>query len=279
MRYPEPINTVSLFPKIDAALIALLKSLDAADWDKRTASSYWTVKDVAAHLLDGALRRLSMHRDGYVPPDAPKGFSDHDDLVQYLNAINNDWVRVARRLSPRILIEDLERANGELHAFFETLNPKDKAFFPVAWAGETMSENWFDIARDYTEHWHHQQQIREAVGAPLQLEPELYYPVLDTFMRGLPHGYRMVPARSKETIAIHVTGETAGTWYLADDDSGWELFAEADYPPSTTVRIPHDIAWKVFTNRPDKTQLKDQIEVDGSPDKGLHILTMVAFMV
>jgi uncharacterized protein (TIGR03083 family) len=279
MREPGRINTVPLFPRLDMALTDLLKGLDTSDWEKPTASPLWTVKDVAAHLLDGALRRLSVQRDGYIPPDAPKAFSGHDDLVQYLNAVNNDWVRVARRLSPRMLIDYLEQANRELHEFFDTLDPNGKAFFPVAWAGETDSENWFDIAREYTEHWHHQQQIREAVGQPLQLESDLYYPVLDTFMRGLPHGYRMVPARRKETLAIHVTGETSGTWYLADDDSGWELFAEVDNPPSTTLRIPHDVAWKVFANRPDKVQLKDQIEVEGSPDKALHILTMVAFMV
>ncbi len=279
MQYPDPINTVPLFPRLDSALTDLLRNLVPADWDKPTTASLWTVKDVAAHLLDTALRRLSMQRDGYTPPDAPKGFSGHDDLVEYLNAINNDWVRATRRLGPRLLIDLLEKANHELHAFFDSLDPAARAFFPVAWAGETESENWFDIAREYTEHWHHQQQIREALGQPLVLEPELYYPVLDTFMRGLPHAYRMVPARPKEAMAIHVTGETSGTWYLADDDSGWELFTQIDKEPMTTVRIPHDVAWKVFTKRPDKVQLKDQLKIEGSRDKGVHLLTMVAFMV
>ena len=279
MKTPPPIETVPLFPRLDAALIEVLKSLAPSDWDKPTASPLWTVKDVAAHLLDDALRRLSIQRDGHTPLDAPKGFSSHEDLVRYLNAVNNDWVRVTRRLSPRVLVDYLEQANRELHTFFETLDPNAPSYFPVAWAGETESENWFDIARDYTEHWHHQQQIREAVGKPLILEPELYRPVLDTYMRGLPHAYRMVPARRGEIVAIHVNGDTSWTWYLADDDSGWELFSEVDNPPSTTVRIPRDMAWKVFTNRADKALLKDQIEIDGSPDKGYHILTMVAFMV
>jgi hypothetical protein len=34
----------------------------------------------------------------------------------------------------------------------------------VAWAGEAESKNWFHVARDYSEKWHHQQQIREAVS-------------------------------------------------------------------------------------------------------------------
>jgi hypothetical protein len=44
------------------------------------------------------------------------------------------------------------------------LDPFAEAIFSVGWAGEEKSLNWFHIAREYTEKWHHQQQIRLAVG-------------------------------------------------------------------------------------------------------------------
>ena len=64
----------------------------------------------------------------------------------------------------------------------------------VAWAGEKHSINWFHIAREFTEKWHHQQQIRDAVGKPGIMTKEFFYPVMDTFMRGMPHRYRDVQA-------------------------------------------------------------------------------------
>src|SRR5688572_32295034 len=44
----------------------------------------------------------------------------------------------------------------------------------------------FDTAREFTERWHHQQQIRLATNRPGIMTRELYYPVLDCFMRALP---------------------------------------------------------------------------------------------
>jgi hypothetical protein len=35
----------------------------------------------------------------------------------------------------------------------------------VAWAGEAESTNLFDTAREYTERWHHDMQIRSPLGA------------------------------------------------------------------------------------------------------------------
>jgi len=59
----------------------------------------------------------------------------------------------------------------------------------VSWAGEEESANWFDTAREFTERWHHQQQIRLAVNKPGIVTREFYFPVLDCFMRALPYAY------------------------------------------------------------------------------------------
>src|SRR5438445_10080745 len=67
----KPIFTAHLFPRLDAMLIELLRSLTPEDWEKRTVSPKWKVKDVAAHLLDTPLRGVSIARDGYLP-EAPR---------------------------------------------------------------------------------------------------------------------------------------------------------------------------------------------------------------
>ena len=67
---PDPVLTAHLFPALDARLVELLRGLTPDDWNRPTIAPRWTVKDVAAHLLDTLLRRLSFGRDGYVPSPA-----------------------------------------------------------------------------------------------------------------------------------------------------------------------------------------------------------------
>ena len=45
-------------------------------------------------------------------------------------------------------------------------------------------------AREFTERWVHQQQIRDAVGKPGLTERRWLHPVLDAFARALPHALR-----------------------------------------------------------------------------------------
>ncbi len=88
------------------------------------------------------------------------------------------------------------------------------AAFNVSWAGEETSPNWFDTARELTERWHHQQQIRLATNRPGIITPELYHPVLDCFVRGLPHVYRDVDGSVGTAIRLEISGECDGRWFL-----------------------------------------------------------------
>ncbi|MGZ4837449.1 MAG: maleylpyruvate isomerase N-terminal domain-containing protein, partial [Terriglobales bacterium] len=187
-----PILTAHLFPVIERKLLELLRSLSPDDWERQTVSPRWKVKDVAAHLLDTQLRKLSLARDGYVAeqPD----IRSPQDLAAFINRLNEEGVRTYRRLSPAVLIEMMELASRQSAAYHQSLGPFAPAMFGVSWAGEKQSLNWFDTAREFTERWHHQQQIRIAADRPGIMTREFYYPVLDCFMRGLPFAYRQVAA-------------------------------------------------------------------------------------
>ena len=104
-----------------------------------------------------------MRRDGYYG-EPPGEIASCVQLMAYLNQLNAEWMTAARRLSPAALTELLATSGAEYTQFLATLDPWAPAIFAVGWAGESESQNWFHIARDYTEKWHHQQQIREAVG-------------------------------------------------------------------------------------------------------------------
>lgn len=188
-----PVYTADLFPPLHQELLALLRGLAPADWERPTVAGSWRLRDVAAHLLDVDLRKLSIQRDGHlVPPEEPIG--GYGDLVRFLNRLNADWVAASRRLSPRVLVDLLATTGPAVSEVVAALPPHEPATFSVSWAGESRSENWFDVGREYTERWHHQMQIRDAVGAPLLLERRWLHPLLDLSVRALPRAYESVAA-------------------------------------------------------------------------------------
>ena len=246
----QPLLTGHLFAPLHYELMALLRRLSENEWSAPTAAGSWTVKDLTAHLLDTALRRLSQ-----VPiPDFEP------------NAANRDWIVAMHRISPRILVELMDRYGAEQAAYLASLDPFAKAAWGVSWAGEEESPAWFDIARELTERWHHQQQIRDALGRPPLFEPFLR-PVIDTFVRGVPHAYRDLYAHDGESIALRITD----SWVLRREDSKWRLFAGEDAAASTVVTIDPDSAWRLFT----KGRARNDPRVEGDARLAEPLLKMI----
>ena len=256
------IAAAELIGDIHVELIALLKGLSPADWNKPTVAGSWQVRDIAAHLLDSDVRRLSFQRDRspQEPPGTP--IASYGDLVAFLNRLNAEWVRAARRLSPRLLIEFLSVTGPEVARLVRELDPEAPALFPVAWAGDETSPNWFDLAREYTEKWHHQQQIRDAVGRPVLSGRRWLHPVLDTFMRALPRAYRTTEAGAGTGIEVTVEGEAGDSWVLNREGGEWRLYSGGKPDAECRIRIDQDSAWRLMTKgrRPDEVRRQSTIE-------------------
>lgn len=278
MKPAEPIFVTGVYAQLHDELMALLKSLSSDDWHKPTAAGQWQVRDIVAHLLDSDIRRLSFQRDNapQVPPDKP--IESYRDLVDFLNQLNADWVKAARRISPQLLIEFHALTGPRVAALFQSLDPFGPAIFGVAWAGEEGSLNWFDIAREYTEKWHHQQQIRDAVGAAPLYERQWLFPVLDTFLRGLPHTYREVAAEDGTRIVFHITGDAGGVWTLSRENNAWKLYSGSGDAAACTVRMDRDTAWRLLTKGLSRENAVTRVEFSGNVSLGHPILEMLAVM-
>lgn len=272
-----PVYLVDLFPGLHGQLMTLLGGLEPADWQRPTACALWSVKDITAHLLDTALRRLSYARDG-LNPVSDSEIESSGSLVAYLNRLNAEWVAAARRLSPRVLLDLLDLTEPQLHAYFKSLDPHAPAAFGVAWAGEDASPNWFDIGREYTERWLHQQQIREAVGAQLLSGREWLHPTLDVFVRALPFTYRDVTAEVGRSLRIEVSGDAGGVWTLVKEDGGWRLFAGSEEPAAARVIMDQETAWKLFSKGLSLDRARRSIRVEGDPRLGQPALGALAIM-
>ncbi len=108
------------------------------------------------------------------------------DIVSLVNRLNYEAITVFRRLSPRVLIDLMKVACPQSAEFHVGLDPFAPAAFPVSWAGEHESPNWFDTARELTERWHHQQPEKyyahlapSSLASAVQLltKRTIYYPI------------------------------------------------------------------------------------------------------
>lgn len=244
-----PCYTAHLFRPLLGELLTLLAGLSPDDWQKQTVAPAWRVRDVAAHLLDVKLRKVAVYRDRHFPPvDPPVTDAEVGQLVNGLNAVG---VQYGQRLSPQQLIDLLAIAGGWAADVIDTLPPHDRAIFPVSWAGESESENWMDTGREYTEWWHHQMQIRDAVGAAkILLQPQWMTPLLDMSVRALPYAYRSVDAAVGATVTLNVVGQTEGSWTLFRGTPSWRIMTGAVEQPSAMVSIAADDAWRLLYNAP-----------------------------
>jgi uncharacterized protein (TIGR03083 family) len=272
------IDTAALFPLLDEKLLEVLRALSPEDWDRPTPCSLWSVKDVAAHLLDGSLRRLSAQRDGWLLPPPSGALNSHAAVVSWLNAVNAEWVSAARRISPALLVEMLEMVGREASAMFAAADPRAPALFPVAWAGETRSEMWMDVAREYTERWLHQQHIRDAVGRQGIQTRELYHPVLDAFLRALPHTYRAVDAPAGTAVTATIEGEAGGDWTIVREDGAWILHLGRPDASAARVWIESDAAWRLFTRASRGPDPRERVRIEGDEALGRHALETVSVM-
>jgi hypothetical protein len=235
-------------------------------WDLPTVAGRWQVRDVVAHLLDGDLRKLAICRDRHeLAVDGP--IASDRDLARFINGLNATGVEFGQRLSEQLLIDLVEITGAWVADYVATLPPHAAAMFGVSWAGEMTSENWMDTGREFTERWHHQMQIRDAVGRARLLGPMWMTPLIELSLRALPKAYAAQLAPDGTAITIEVSGETSGAWTLTRDAATWRVARGRAVSPAATVRVAADDIWRLLYNALSEDAITERVRVDG--DRGL----------
>jgi uncharacterized protein (TIGR03083 family) len=267
-----PVLTGELFLELRRDLVSLLKGLSEPEWRLPTAAPSWNVKDVALHILGGDVANLSRRRDGF---SLPADLSSYEKLVRFINEINGLWVAAGQRMSAPVIIDLMEHLGQQMDEYFASLDP----FAPggtVGWAGPAPMPQWFDVAREYTERWHHQQQIRDATGRPGLYAPRLFAPVLDTFVRALPRTFREVEAKVGTVVRLVLTGTAGREWSLVQEAGKWELFEGRTERVDAEVTIAAEKAWKIFTRGLRGNEALRCTEIRGDRVLGAKVLETVS---
>ncbi len=128
----------------------------------------------------------------------------------FLHRVNQEFVDVAQRWSPRVLIDLLGHLGPQLDQMWASLD-LERTGEAVSWAAPAApAPVWLDVAREYTEYWVHQQQVRDAVSRPGADDERLAVAVTDTFLRAVPHALRHVSPQQGTCVQIVVTGPGGG---------------------------------------------------------------------
>ncbi len=265
------------FRRLNSLLNEFLQDLVKEDWSRPTIHSNRNVKDLVAHLLAGTLQRLSRQRDGFPfsKKVEPLAFQE---LVELIQGSNVEWINAMKRLSPRLLIELIQKYDNELLDFFDGIDLDAEAPFGVAWAGEDVSANWFDIAREYTEKWHHQQQLRDATNHPPLYDRDLFLPTLQTFALGFPFALQKVRAQEGDSVSVNVSGIIEESWSLQYKSAGWVLLDIPMKTSATSLTIDSDAAWRIWTKGVQKEQIVSKVIINGNHSFSEAILNYVAIM-
>jgi hypothetical protein len=225
-----PIEVLKPLRAVNDALIDLLDSLDADEWRRPTVHRDLSVRHLATHLLHGSIRRVtSIRANGANASAGLPTLTDHADGI-----IKEDraFFSAMSQVNPRVLCDLMNRYDPELVDLFEA---------------QRQTPDWFAVACEYIEKWHHQQQLRDATGRHALYDPALLVPALETFARGLPSAYGSVQAPDGTAISICVEPPADIAWTLRRIDGTWSLWSGPERSAQTSIVVNPDLLWRVWT--------------------------------
>ncbi len=241
-----PCDVPSLFEVERARLSELLARLDQADWGRPSPCPGWTVLGLCCHLVGDDLGFLARHRDGYYGTPGPEQASE-SEFIAWLDDLQAEWVRAARRLSPRLVADLLAWAGPQLAETLRREDPRARTA-GVSWKGSGPVPAWLDQVRELSEYWIHRQQLLQAVGRPSDLRADLARPVLDGLRWAYPFRLGQVRARPGDTVTISISGPVALTWQLVATAAGWEYREEPGPRIVASLGMTTEQAWRLLTN-------------------------------
>jgi uncharacterized protein (TIGR03083 family) len=257
---------VDLWADCVTDVVALLRSLDDADWSRATDLPGWDVRAVAAHLahLESVLAG-NPQEDVHVPMgDSLTGeYTERGPLARVT------W-------STAEIIDELETSAATRIAELRADLPTDPAGIPpltpggIGWTWQTLLSNRpVDV-------WMHEQDIRRAVGRPGGLDSAGAAHTVAVLVRSLPYvvGKRVAPTAGT-TVVLDVTGPCPVHAAVVMGSDGRAARLAAD-PEDATVTLRMGVEAFICLAGGRRAPSVVPVEVEGDQVLGARVLKSMA---
>lgn len=249
--------------------VALLRSLDEADWARPTDLAGWDVKAVAAHLA-----HLESELAGN--EQQPVEVAEAAHIVSPMGLYTERGPLARRDWPAERIVEELEQSAATRLAELRAHPPTDGTAAAtrtpggIGWDWNTLLSN------RVVDVWMHEQDIRRAVGRPGGMDSAGAEHTVSVFARGFGYtvGKRVAPSAGT-TVALEVTG--LRPVHLAVE-VGADGRARPVVPPpdSPTVRLRMDLETYVVLAGGRRDPADVEVEVTGDQELGRQVLAVMA---
>lgn len=249
--------------------VALLRSLDEADWARPTDLAGWDVKAVAAHLAHLESELAGNEQQPVEVAEAAHIVSPMGYYTERGPLARRDWP--AERI-----VEELEQSAATRLAELRAHPPTDGTAAAtrtpggIGWDWNTLLSN------RVVDVWMHEQDIRRAVGRPGGMDSAGAEHTVSVFARGFGYtvGKRVAPSAGT-TVALEVTG--LRPVHLAVE-VGADGRARPVVPPpdSPTVRLRMDLETYVVLAGGRRDPADVEVAVTGDQELGRQVLAVMA---
>lgn len=227
---PEPV--IDLLDAVWSDIAGVCRTLGDEQWDAATDCPGWSVRDQVAHMI-GTERMLQ----GAQPPAASGPVDDAAHVRNDIGRFNEQWVAAYRTRPGAAVLDDFRAVTDERRAELRAL--------PAAkWDEEGFTPEGPGPYRSFMEIrvfdcWYHEQDIREAVGAPGGLDGPVADLVVDRIARkGLPYVVgKKAAAPQGSTVVFDVAGRDPRRYAIGVDGRAALL---DEVPDAPTARIDLD---------------------------------------
>lgn len=216
---PIPAPPLEAFLGQVDAVRAAVEGLTPVEWGRRVAPYDWTVQDVIGHLIGvesylGGI--LGLWEFANVTIDDDHLALAEPTIVEYRTRAPEDavaaWLQRARAIADDVAGGGDDRLAEEVTLYG----------YPFS-VGSALVAHTFEL-------WTHADDIRRAVGEPLQVPvPAVLRAVSDLSVRNLLLATLVTaPHQFTRSAKIVLTGPGGGVWHLGDADGGPDVVVVAD---------------------------------------------------
>ena len=194
------LHLVEVWNRAAADTIALLRSLEDADWGVATDLPGWDVRAVAAHLAHLESELAGNPQQQVEVPPAPHVKGLLGEFTEAGIIVRSSW-------STDELVDELESAVEKRYSEVTSTPPEDASAPGPGFAG-LMGWSWRTLMTNRTlDLWMHEQDIRRALDRPGGLDSTGAVHTSGVYARSLPFVLgKKVGAPAGNTVVVEITG-------------------------------------------------------------------------